>query len=65
VLLVGVKKTARNIGLSETLGELIGVRKETSDSLEELIILVLNPLVLGLLQLILGPRILETKLSQN
>jgi hypothetical protein len=37
-LLVGVKKMELNIGLLEILGEAIGVKEETSDLLEELII---------------------------
>jgi len=63
VLLVGERKTELNIGLSETLGEAIGVKEETSDLLEELITLVSNLPALGLLQLTLGLRILEIKLS--
>lgn len=54
-----------NIGLSETLGEAIGEKEETSDSLEVKTILGLNQHVLGQPQLILGPMMLETKLNQK
>jgi hypothetical protein len=65
VLLVGVNKMELNIGSLEILGEAIGEKEETSDLLEELITLVLSQLALGLLHLILGQKILETKLNLN
>ena len=65
VLWVGEKKMELNIGLSEIHGEAIGDKEETLDSLEVPIILVLNQLALGLLQLILGLKILEIKLNRQ
>ena len=63
VLQDGVKKMALNIGSLETLGDLIGVKMEHSDSLEELITLILKETALGLCLLILGQTILEMKQS--
>ena len=65
VLLVGENKMGSNIGLLEILGEAIGVKEEMLDLSEELIILVLNQLALGLLQLIHGLKISEMKLNLN
>jgi hypothetical protein len=65
VLLVGVKRTEKNIGSLEILGEVIGDKVVMSDSSEVLIILVLNQLALGQPLLILGQKILEMKQNQN
>lgn len=65
VLSVGEKKMVSNIGLLEILGEPIGVKKETLESSEVLITLVLNPLALGLPPLTPGPRMSETKPNLN
>jgi len=55
----------QNIGSLETLGEVIGVKEETSDSLEERTILTLKDTAHGLFPLILGVKISETKQSQK
>ena len=65
VLSVGEKKMVSNIGLLEILGEPIGVKKETLESSEVLITLVLNPLAPGLPPLTPGPRMSETKPNLN
>ena len=55
----------QNIGSLEILGEAIGEKEETSDLLEVRTILVSSQHAHGLLQLILGLMILETKPSQK
>jgi hypothetical protein len=54
-----------NIGLLEILGEAIGVREETSDLSEELIILLLKAHAPGLLLSILGQATSEMKPNQR
>lgn len=62
--LVGDKmRTELNFGLLEIHGEAIGVKEVTSESLEELITLVLKVLAHGLYLLILGLMMLETRLN--
>ena len=69
LLLAGEKKQKiilqQNIGLSEILGVVIGVKKETLDSLEVKTILVLNQHAHGLHQLIPGPMMSEIKQNQK
>ena len=64
VLLVMDKRMESNIGLLEILGVAIGVKVETSDSLEVSTILELKAPVHGLILVILGQKIKEITLNQ-